>query len=165
MVRALDERKCRAHVALSSRVTIAGVNILVGRMPGHAGARPSRRQRGRPGDVWESVETRSAQGLPFQGAERISFLLTNSSAPSRPSSRPKPERLTPVIMALQDRASGLKEQLNAFRQDETNVSIDPDKPVHSTEFIRLAANRIDGERAYVEALIERLTTGSYNFSK
>lgn len=70
-----------------------------------------------------------------------------------------------VIMALRDRASGLKEQLNAFRQDETNVSIDPDKPVHSTEFIRLAANRIDGERAYVEALIERLTTGSYNFSK
>jgi SAM-dependent methyltransferase len=37
---------------------------------------------------------RVRDAVPY-GAARISFLLTNSSAPKRPSSRPKPERLKP----------------------------------------------------------------------
>jgi DNA-binding PadR family transcriptional regulator len=70
-----------------------------------------------------------------------------------------------VITALRDRSSSLEEQLNRFDHDETHVAADPNKPEHSTEFISLAANRIKGEWAYVQALIERLTAGRYDFRK
>ena len=53
--------------------------------------RPRRELRRRAGNVASPPSRRLQSGQPT----RISFLLTNSSAPYLPSSRPEPERLTP----------------------------------------------------------------------
>lgn len=42
-----------------------------------------------------SPQARRSGPHVYQSAMRMSFLLTNSSMPNRPSSRPKPERFTP----------------------------------------------------------------------
>src|SRR6476646_7845112 len=71
------------------------------RPPPAAGSRRCRGDRGRRGDLTAVRRAGRGSAFPAQPARRsgqptrISFLLTNSSAPYLPSSRPEPERLTP----------------------------------------------------------------------
>ena len=69
-----------------------------------------------------------------------------------------------VADALRRRATNLTEQRRRFDDEESHVASDPEKPLHSAEFVRLAANRIDGELAYTQELLQRVTSGSYTFS-
>lgn len=68
-----------------------------------------------------------------------------------------------VIGALKQRMAGLHQQLQSSAADEKATTDDPEKPPHSIEFVRLAAARLEGELTYVQSLVDRLTTGSYNF--
>ena len=71
------------------------------RPPPAAGSRRCRGDRGHRGDLTAVRRAGRGSAFPAQPARRsgqptrISFLLTNSSAPYLPSSRPEPERLTP----------------------------------------------------------------------
>src|SRR6476620_8457536 len=71
------------------------------RPPAAEGSRRCRGERGHRGDLTAVRRAGRESAFPAQPARRsgqptrISFLLTNSSAPYLPSSRPEPERLTP----------------------------------------------------------------------
>ena len=69
-----------------------------------------------------------------------------------------------VIAAVEQRITRLQSQLHQFAFDEQQTRDSATKPAHSVEFVKLAADRLRGELAFTQALLERISTGSYTFA-
>jgi DNA-binding PadR family transcriptional regulator len=70
---------------------------------------------------------------------------------------------TEVIAAIEERTTRLNSQLHQFKFDEKQKGLHDHMPVHSVEFVKLAAARLNGELTYTEQLLERMRSGRYIF--
>jgi DNA-binding PadR family transcriptional regulator len=75
------------------------------------------------------------------------------------ASLPRPE----VVSILEERLSRLDDALHHLRSTEEQTVLDPEKPPHSVEFVKLGGQQIRGELVFTEGLISRIRAGRYLF--
>ncbi len=68
-----------------------------------------------------------------------------------------------VISILEERTSRLRDTLRQLQSTEDQTALDPDKPPHSVEFVKLGAQQVQGELLFVHGALDRLRDGSYAF--
>src|SRR6187402_1368772 len=68
-----------------------------------------------------------------------------------------------VSAAIEQRIGGLEASLEQLKADELDIPGSDTKPLHSVEFARLAAARLQGELDFTRSLLERVNGGSYHF--
>lgn len=75
------------------------------------------------------------------------------------TSLPRPE----VVSILEERARQLESSLRQMQISEEQTILDPGKPSHSVEFVKLGAQQVSGELVFTQALLGRVRTGTYTF--